>query len=117
MNELFGNTGFSNRFENAQQAFLESEACALQQQAARRSAACGGLGLGLGLGALGSSAGAAPRPEKYKPVARIGKVTPKPGYIMDSSHPDGVRLRGWADYSWDEKPIVAWIIFKLWLRT
>lgn len=52
--------------------------------------------------------------EPKEPSAKIGKVTPKPGYIYTMGD---VRLKRWSDYSWRQKASAAWEVFKLWLRT
>ena len=83
-----------------------------QQRAAMRfpGAGLGSLGHSFGLFGSGLVPPAPPPPPfphsdlaalraKKKPAARIGKITPKPGYIRDSSHPDGVRAEGFRDCS------------------
>ncbi len=44
---------------------------------------------------------------KYPRVARIGKVTPKPGVIKDWTHPDRYRWKIMSDYKWWER-VVIW---------
>lgn len=44
------------------------------------------------------------------PTAKIGKVTPKPGYIRDYAHPDGVRAKTMQDYTY-------WQRFLFWINT
>ena len=70
------------------------------------------LGAELLYGQNGCAAGM-PLTERPKPpAAKIGKVTPKPGYIY--IHGD-VRLKRWSDYTMTQKPRVLWKIFKAWL--
>lgn len=43
-----------------------------------------------------------------KTGARIGKITPKPGYIRDYGNPDLVRAKVKTDYTWPERFILWW---------
>lgn len=49
--------------------------------------------------------------------SKIGKITPKPGYVLDWSHPDRIRLKILSDYPFLKRPAVMWSVFKLWLAT
>ena len=42
------------------------------------------------------------------PPAKIGKITPKPGYILDWSHPDKVRAKVPSDYTRLERLVIWW---------
>ena len=102
----------------------------LSQQQAQQSAFGSGLFGGLGsLSGMGGSAGGTPywpelhdlelrqrmlvvadrqRVQQPAPAAKIGKVTAKPGYILDPLAKDGVRAKIPSDYTRFERVVIWW---------
>ncbi len=84
-----------------------------QQSMASAFNHAGLAGLAGQLGSFGGFVGAIPgsafrAPPPPKPTCRIGKVTPKPGFILDIFHPDRVRVKVLADYSRWERLLIWW---------
>lgn len=52
--------------------------------------------------------GAHSRTAAPKPTCKIGKVTPKPGFILDYSHPDKVRAKVRTDYTLWQQFLIWW---------
>ena len=104
----------------------QRQAMYAQQAAAWQASTYAGLGA-LGGGFLSGIAGNSPYPNPLgQPVwggqqpeyyaapakdtghAKIGKITPKPGYIRDPGNPDLVRVKVKTDYTWPERFILWW---------
>lgn len=121
---LFHNLGnLDPRSQAWYEASLQNDAMrqnlAAQAHAARSGALGGVLGGG---GSLLGGLSDRPAVAQYRypdstpePVAKIGKVTPKPGYVYEPWELEKIRLKRFSDYHWWQKPAVAWKVFKLWL--
>ena len=111
-------------YSDARMQYLASQQRA--QSAAFGSGLLGGLG---SLSGLGGSAGGTPywselhdlelrqrvlamadrqRAQRPVPAAKIGKVTAKPGYILDPLATDGVRAKVPSDYTRFERVVIWW---------
>ena len=107
---------------NAQQQFLNSQQFSQRQASSAfvtivGGGGCGGAG-GSGVivrdfgesgtlnGGFGSFVGGIPRGPS--PTCRIGKITPKSGYILDYDHPDNVRAKVRTDYTLWQQFLIWW---------
>ena len=103
---------------DARQRFLNSQQLAQQQALSAFGSPLGSFANSLADGALAGLGARAYDIQDYmgarshsaapKPTCKIGKVTPKPGYILDYDHPDKVRAKVRTDYTLWQQFLIWW---------